>query len=113
LDDRLQREAAIQAVAVLPPNPIALVPAPPPVPSSWRSARRWDDNRTIVQFNHATDLLVLLMEAGGRIAQPLAHGGVLLHCPCRQHRHGDATPSLEVRPSTIPARYGRWIAIGY
>jgi len=100
-------------VAALPTNPITLLPAVSPLPSPRLSAWSSHSLSTITQFNHGTDLLALLLVAGARVAQPLAHGGVLLHCPCRQHRHGDATPSLEVRPSTTPGRYGRWIAIGY
>ncbi len=113
LDDSLQRRAALHAVVTLPTNPVALVPTFPPLPPPQQAARRSHHDRTSAQFNHGTDLLALLIAAGARVARPLAHGGVLLHCPCRQHRHGDTTPSLEVRPSTTPARYGRWIALGY
>jgi hypothetical protein len=49
---------------------------------------------------------------GGRIAQRGRFGRTLLHCPCPNHTHGDARPSLEVQPARN-ARYGQHVAIGH
>ena len=35
-----------------------------------------------------------------------------LHCPCGQHRNGDAHASLEIQPARNP-RYGQSVAVGY
>jgi hypothetical protein len=39
-------------------------------------------------------------------------GRTLLHCPCANHAHGDARPSLEIQPAR-KARYGQHVAIGH
>ena len=35
-----------------------------------------------------------------------------MHCPCGQHRNGDAHASLEIQPARTP-RYGQYVAVGY
>lgn len=64
-------------------------------------------------YNNQTDLVGLLEGAGGRIAASLGHGGVLMHCPCPHHKHGDARPSLEVKPARNTQRYGAFVVFGY
>jgi hypothetical protein len=49
---------------------------------------------------------------GGRIAQRGRFGRTLLHCPCPNHAHGDARPSVEIQPAK-KARYGQHVAIGH
>ena len=39
-------------------------------------------------------------------------GRAVLHCPCGQHRNGDAHASLEIQPARNP-RYGQSVAVGY
>lgn len=67
----------------------------------------------INQYNQQTNLISLLESFGGRVAQPLAHSGVLMHCPCPHHKHGDEKPSLEIKPARNRARYGEYVAFGY
>jgi hypothetical protein len=66
----------------------------------------------IEAYNQATDLVARFESYGGRIAQFGRAGRTLLHCPCPNHTHGDARPSLEVQPAK-KARYGPYVAIGH
>lgn len=50
---------------------------------------------------------------GDAIAQMIVHGGVLMHCLCRHHSHGDARPSIEIQPAKNVRRYGYFIIHGY
>jgi hypothetical protein len=97
-------EHALLVIDVLPHNQVTQSPtlprpvAPAPI--------------TIERYNQATDLVDLLLAYGGRIAEHFHGGGLLMHCPCGQHQHGDRRPSLEIQPATN-ARNGRCIALGY
>jgi hypothetical protein len=66
----------------------------------------------IAAYNGATDLVALLESYGGKIAQLGRFGRTLLHCPCPNHAHGDARPSVEIQPAR-KARYGQHVAIGH
>jgi hypothetical protein len=106
---------AIATVANLPRNPTAKLPHVPPPPRSTRGhqtrqERSQTTNNPLYDYTHATDLITLLERYGGRIAQEERAGGVLLHCPCGQHQHGDAHASLQVRPARNRARYGQYVA---
>ncbi len=109
---------ALAQVAALPLNQTANLPSPPSAPPQERARQTRQEragatNNPIHAYNHTTHLLDLLERSGGRIAEQYHDGGALLHCPCGQHQHGDAHPSLEVRPARNTARYGQYVAIGY
>jgi hypothetical protein len=66
----------------------------------------------IQDYNQTTNLLDWLVSNGARVAYATRQGGYLLHCPCRNHKHRDSHPSLEVQPARNP-RYGAYIALGH
>jgi hypothetical protein len=106
---------ALTAIAALPRNPTAQLPQLPPPAPRPRSTHPNVLGTTpsiIAAYNQATDLLALLESYGGKIAQRGRWGHTLLHCPCANHAHGDARPSLEVQPAK-KARYGQHVAIGH
>jgi hypothetical protein len=95
---------------LLPPLPKRST-APETPQGRFRSAG--SDESIIHQYNQATSLVGLLEYAGGRVAQRLFNGGMLMHCPCPHHKHGDARPSLELKPAKNRNRYGEFVAFGY
>lgn len=107
---------AIAAIAALPRNRTAQLPQLlPPVPRPrYTSPNVTGTTESIIEaYNQATDLVALLECYGGTIAQLGRWGRTLLHCPCPNHAHGDACPSLEVQPAR-KARYGhQYVAIGH
>jgi hypothetical protein len=106
---------ALGAIAALPRNATAQLPQLPPAAPRPRSTRPHVAPTTdsiIAAYNQATDLIALLESYGGTIAQRGRFGRTLLHCPCANHAHGDARPSLEVQPAK-KARYGQHVAIGH
>jgi hypothetical protein len=112
-------DAALQALAALPCNPVARLPATTDRHTIEASlgqrlphAPSGSPPSPITRYNQGTDLLALLEGYGGHLAEQFVGGGAVLHCPCGQHQHGDRRPSLELRPATNPA-YGRYIAIGH
>jgi hypothetical protein len=105
---------ALAAIAALPRNRTAQLPQlPPPAPRPrYTHPNVAPTTESIIEaYNQATDLVALLESYGGKIAQ-LGRGRTLLHCPCPNHAHGDARPSLEVQPAK-KARYGQHVAIGH
>lgn len=112
---------ALSLIAALPRNranrlpEIAIQPKPARSPHTHPTTRQkpvGSARDAIQAYNQATDLIGLLESYGGRIAQRVSGGGVLMHCPCGGHSHGDRRPSLEIKPARS-ARYGRYIAVGY
>ena len=109
---------ALQAIDTLPRNQVTLLPdlprpaAPEPRPRQLRQVALGESAFTIERYNQATDLVDLLLVYGGRIAEHFHRGGMLMHCPCGRHQHGDRRPSLEIQPATNP-RNGRFIALGH
>lgn len=111
---------AIRILRDLPQNSVQVLPerlgAPPrnikdtPMRPSMARGAAAD---VIHDYNHSTDLLAFLERLGGRIAQYLPSGSVLMHCPCPHHKHRDARPSIELRPAKNPARYGDFVMFGY
>lgn len=112
-------KTAIRRIASLSRNSINQLPTlPPPEQRPLRGSERQSkveegQQNVILDYNHSTDLIALLERAGGRIAQPLRNGGVLMHCPCPHHKHHDARPSIEVRPAKNTQRYGDFVVYGY
>jgi hypothetical protein len=108
-------EEALTAIAALPRNRTAQLPQlPPPAPrprSTHPNVTSTTDS-IIAAYNQATDLVALLESYGGKVAQLRRFGRTLLHCPCSNHAHGDARPSLEIQPAK-KARYGQHVAIGH
>lgn len=107
---RLLSELPQNDTALLPPLPKRITPKKEPLP---RFTAQAGDESVIQQYNQATSLVGLLERAGGRVAQQLVSGGFLLHCPCPHHKHGDARPSLELKPARNRQRYGEFVAFGY
>lgn len=110
---------ALTVLDALPRNTTTDLPPIPEVPPQTRAQTHQDGSGAagrcetrIAAYNAATDLLSLLMGYGGRIAVQYRNGTVVLHCPCGQHRNGDAHASLEIQPARNP-RYGRHVAVGY
>jgi hypothetical protein len=106
---------ALAAIAALPRNATAQLPQLPPPTPRLRSTRLHVSETTesiIAAYNGATDLVALLESYGGKIAQRGRFGRTLLHCPCPNHAHGDARPSVEIQPAR-KARYGQHVAIGH
>jgi hypothetical protein len=112
---------ALEMITCLPRNStdrlpeIAIQPRPARSPHTHLTTRQkpaGSAKDAIQTYNQATDLIDLLESFGGRIAQRVSGGGVLMHCPCGGHSHGDRKPSLEIKPARS-ARYGRYIAVGY
>ncbi len=92
-------------------NPVACLPTlPEATPGPVAASATYDGPSPIATFNNNNDLIAML---GGRVAQNLPNGGALLHCSCPAHKHRDTKPSLEVKPSSRPERYGPLIAYGY
>ncbi|MCU0493056.1 MAG: hypothetical protein MUD01_15820 [Chloroflexaceae bacterium] len=107
---RLLRDLPQNEVVRLPHSPTRTrEPEAPPVRPHGRSA----DQSFIRHYNQSVNLVGLLERSGGRIAQHLFNGGVLMHCPCPHHKHADARPSLELRPAKNRSRYGEFVAFGY
>jgi hypothetical protein len=114
-------DQALERIASLPTNSAERLPelAPPSRPArslhtlpTTRQKAPGSATDAIAAYNQATDLINLLESYGGRIAERVSGGGVLMHCPCGRHSHGDRRPSLEVRPARS-SRYGRYVAHGY
>jgi hypothetical protein len=106
---------ALAAIAALPRNRTAQLPQlPPPAPRSRSTHPNVaETTESIIEaYNGATDLVALVESYGGKVAQRGRQGRTLLHCPCPNHAHGDARPSLEVQPAR-KARYGHYVAIGH
>jgi hypothetical protein len=106
---------ALAAIAALPRNRTAQLPQlPPPAPRPRSTPPNVvpTTESIIAAYNGATDLVALLESYGGKIAQRGRVGRTLLHCPCPNHAHGDARPSLEIQPAK-KARYGPYVAIGH
>jgi len=108
---------AIALIAALPLNSAANLPQlPAPLPRPTASQTRQEPlgptDNPIHEYNQHTDLVALLESYGGRIAEQPRSGKTILHCPCGQHQHGDARPSLEVQPARS-ARYGRAVVVGH
>lgn len=89
------------------PKPIEKGPVSPP-----DGLQRPKGASPIQDYNQRTNLLEWLVSIGARIAYQTSQGGYLLHCPCRNHKHQDARPSLEIQPARNPRR-GRTIAFGH
>jgi hypothetical protein len=107
-------EVALAAIAALPRNRMAQLPQlplPAPRPRSTHPNVAPTTESIIEAYNGATDLVALLESYGATVAQ-LGRRRTLLHCPCPNHAHGDARPSLEVQPARN-ARYGQHVAIGH
>jgi hypothetical protein len=102
---------ALAAIVALPRNCTAQLPQLPPPPPRPCSTPPTTPS-TIEAYNQATDLVALFESYGGKIAQQGRRGRTLLHCPCANHAHGDARPSLQVQ-SARNARYGQHVAIGH
>lgn len=94
----------------LPLLPAKLVPAAPVSPP--QSSQRAIGGSPIQDYNQQTNLLDWLVSIGGRVANTTHQGGYLLHCPCPNHTHRDARPSLEVQVARN-ARHGAFVAIGH
>lgn len=107
---RILRDLPRNSIKLLPP---LLIKAAPAQPSVRRLEGVRGDTSAIQQFNQAANLIGLLERSGGRVAQHLANGGVLMHCPCPHHKNGDARPSLELKPARNRQRYGEFVAFGY
>ncbi len=109
---------ALGAIVELPHNAAARLPhlpvtAPRETARQTRQERPGAPINPIYDYNRTTNLIDLLEQHGGRIAEEYRDGGVLMHCPCGQHQHGDAQASLEVRPARNTVRYGQYVAIGH
>lgn len=109
---------AVRVLRDLPQNDIRLLPALPKperaVSTRLSLPKRAEASASVIEhYNHSTNLVSLLESAGGRVAQQLADGGVLMHCPCPHHKHGDERPSLEIQPAKNRARFGEFVAFGY
>ena len=107
--------AAVAAIAALPRNRTAQLPhLPPPAPQPrYTPPHVAPTTDSIIEtYNQATDLVALLESYGGRIVQRGRWGRTLLHCPCPNHAHGDARPSVEIQPAK-KTRYGQHVAIGH
>ena len=108
-------EATLAAIVALPRNRTAQLPqlpAPTPRPAYTRPTVPGTTDSIIAAYNQATDLVALLESYGGRIAQRGRFGRTLLHCPCPNHAHGDARPSVEIQSARKP-QYGQHVAIGH
>jgi hypothetical protein len=108
------REALV-AIAALPRNhttQLPQLPPPAPRPRSTHPNVAPTTESIIAAYNQATDLVALLESYGGKIAQLGRFGRTLLHCPCANHAHGDARPSLDIQPARKP-QYGQHVAIGH
>ena len=105
---------AIVLIAALPRNSATNLPAlPPPPPRPTASQTRQEPlGPTDNPYNQRTDLVALLESYGGRIAEQPRNGKNILHCPCGQHQHGDARPSVKGQVARS-ARYGRAVAVGH
>jgi len=109
---------ALLVLDALPRNQITQLPyltrpaALDPRPSQPRHVSSGATSLTIERYNQTTDLAELLQAYGGRIAAQFHGGGMLMHCPCGQHQHGDRRPSLEIQRATH-ARNGRFIGLGH
>jgi hypothetical protein len=111
---------AVRELWKLPQNAVDQLPtAPPLLPRNPRNALQ---RRSVAQeapldfihdYNTAIDLLAFLERLGGRVAQYLPSGSVLMHCPCPHHQHNDARPSIELRPAKNRERYGEFVIFGY
>ena len=103
---------ALAAIAALPRNHTAQLPPPAPRPRYTHPNVAGTTESIIAAYNQATDLVALLESYGGKIAQLGRWGRTLLHCPCPNHAHGDARPSVEIQPARKP-QYGQHVAIGH
>lgn len=109
---------AVRVLRDLPQNDTTLLPTLPKRAAAKEVAQARlvgarSNESIIYQYNQSVSLVGLLERAGGRVAQHLANGGVLMHCPCPHHKHGDARPSLELKPAKNRTRYGEYVAFGY
>jgi hypothetical protein len=108
---------ALNLIEALPANNPETLPTPapvsPPPASLSNSTSRGSGNSPIQDYNHHTNLLDWLISIGGRVAAQTRSGGYLLHCPCNNHKHHDASPSLEVQPARNVSRFGAYVIIGH
>lgn len=109
---------ALELVAALSPTNPERLPALPLVPpKQWPvsppNAPQQPITRSPIQdYNSTTNLLDWLISLGARVASRTRQGGYLLHCPCPNHKHQDARPSLEIQPARNP-RHGAYVAIAH
>ncbi len=109
--DRAPLTFMLDAMEALAGNAVDLLPTlPEPAPPATTTGGAYDGPSPIAAYNNANDLIAML---GGRIEKHLPNGGATLHCPCPAHKHHDSKASIEVKPSSQPEKYGRYIAYGY
>lgn len=92
---------------ILPATPVTIAPVRPP-----NALQRPQSGSPIQDYNQRTNLVDWLISIGARVAAPTRAGGYLLHCPCNNHKHNDARPSLEVQRARNP-RHGVYVLIGH
>lgn len=109
----------IKALLALAPSPTPpeLVPTPPRAPQrAQQPQKRAQQSRTggtdvrevIARYNRAHSLKQRLERDGATLADAANN---LYHCPCGAHASG--TASLQIIPSSNPARYGEFVAWSY
>lgn len=109
---------AMTLLEALPPNNPDNLPMPPAAPvspapvSPPNALQRAKGGSPIQDYNHTTNLLDWLVSIGGRVAASTRGGGYLVHCPCNNHTHQDAHPSLEIQRARNP-RYGAYVLVGH
>lgn len=109
---------AMNLLEVLPPNNPDMLPLLPAAPVSHTPVSppngpgRPKSGSPIQDYNQRINLLDWLVSIGGRLAGSTRGGGYLLHCPCSNHKHQDARPSLELQPARNPRR-GAYVLIGH
>jgi hypothetical protein len=109
---------ALTLLEALPPNNPERLPTQPArrvsvarvsVPNALQGAQ---NSSPIQDYNQRTDLLDWLISKGARVAATTRGGGYVLQCPCNNHNHHDARPSLEVQPARN-LRHGAYVIIGH
>ncbi len=106
---------ALTVIVALPRNATTQLPQLPMAAPRLRSTHpnvALPTESIIAAYNQATDLVALLESYGGTIAQRGRSKRTLLHCPCPNHAHGDARPSVEIQPAR-KLQYGQHVAIGH
>lgn len=96
-----------ERLPLLPVEPVRTGPVSPP-----NAPQRPITHSPIQDYNQATNLLDWLISIGARVASRTRQGGYLMHCPCPNHKHQDARPSLEIQPARNP-RHGTCVAIAH
>ena len=111
---------AVRIIRSLPRNDaeqLPVRPTPIAIPIQKIASRRSEHPQrhqdTIRDYNHSIDLRAFLERLGGRVAQFLPSGSILMHCPCPHHKHQDARPSIELRQAKNTERYGEFVVYGY